>query len=320
MAAPAPRASPSAPPPPPLPAAVQPAATSAPSGLLLLCLLALYVVWGSTYLAMHFALESFAPFTMAGLRFLLAGSVLLLALRLRGHALPTRRQWGASALTGFLLLTVGNGAVAVGEQTLPSGIAAVIVGSMPLWAALFAGLWGQWPGRAERWGLALGFVGIVLLNAGGGLSGSLVGATALLIAPASWAFGSVWSRRLPMPPGLMATAAQMLCGGAFALLLSRVLREPLPLAPTPRALGAFLYLVVFGSLVAFSAYGYLLRNARPALATSYAYVNPAVAVLLGVVFAGESLSPWTLVAMGVILAAVLLLTRARVKAAARVSG
>ncbi|MBF5041729.1 drug/metabolite exporter YedA [Aggregicoccus sp. 17bor-14] len=284
-------------------------------GLVLLCLLALYVIWGSTYLGMRFALESFAPFTMAGLRFLFAGSVLLMALKVRGHALPTRRQWGASALTGFLLLTVGNGAVAVGEQTLPSGIAAVVVGSMPLWAALFSGLWGQWPGTAERWGLLLGFAGIVLLNAGGGLSGSALGAVALLVAPAAWAFGSVWSRRLPLPPGLMATAAQMLCGGAAALLLSRVLREPWPLSPTPRALGSFLYLVVFGSLVAFSAYGYLLRNARPALATSYAYVNPAIAVLLGVLFAGERLGPWTVVAMGIILAAVLLLTRARVRAA-----
>lgn len=306
--------------PPPLPAlpAAAPGtpAGAAPAGLVLLCLLALYVIWGSTYLGMHFALESFAPFTMAGLRFLLAGGVLLLALRLRGHALPTPRQWGASALTGFLLLSVGNGAVAIGQQTLPSGVAAVVVGSMPLWAALFAGLWGQWPGRAERWGLLLGFGGIVLLNAGGGLSGSLVGAIALLIAPASWAFGSVWSRRLPLPPGLMATAAQMLCGGAISLTLSRVLQEPLPLSPTPRALGAFVYLVVCGSLVAFSAYGYLLRNARPALATSYAYVNPAVAVALGVVFAGEKLSPWTLLAMGVILVSVLLLTRAKAKAAA----
>jgi drug/metabolite transporter (DMT)-like permease len=299
--------------PPTVPAA---APAAPPTGLLLLCLFSLYVIWGSTYLAMHFALESFAPFTMAGIRFLLAGAVLAAALRLRGHALPTRAQWGASALTGFLLLTVGNVAVAIGEQTLPSGIAAVVVGSMPLWAALFAGLWGQWPGRTERWGLLLGFAGIVLLNAGGGLSGgSLGGAIALLVAPASWAFGSVWSRRLPLPPGLMATAAQMLCGGAIALALAQVFGEPLPHAPTPRALGALLYLMIFGSLVAFSAYGYLLRNARPALATSYAYVNPAVAVLLGVAFAGESLSPWTVVAMGIILAGVLLLTVAKSRVA-----
>jgi len=277
--------------------------------MLVFCLFALYVIWGSTYLAMHWALASFPPFLMAGLRFALAGTLLYGFLRLRGMPHPTRRQWAASAATGTLLLVIGNGCVAFAQQWVPSGVAALVVGSMPLWAALFGGLFGQWPGRAERWGLALGFGGIVLLNLGGELGGRLLPALALLLAPLSWAFGSVWSRRLPMPPGLMTTATQMLCAGAFMLLISFGLGERLQGLPEPRALASFLYLVFFGSLVAFSAYGYLLRHARPAVATSYAYVNPVVAMLLGMTLGGETPGRFAFAAMATILTAVMLLTR-----------
>jgi drug/metabolite transporter (DMT)-like permease len=277
--------------------------------MLVFCLFALYVIWGSTYLAMHWALESLPPFFMAGMRFLLAGSILFGFLRLRGMPNPSRRQWGAGAATGTLLLVIGNGGVAFAQQWVPSGVAALVVGSMPLWAALFGGLFGQWPGRAERWGLALGFCGIVLLNLGGELGGRVLPAVALLIAPLSWAFGSVWSRRLPMPPGLMATATQMLCAGAIMLLISFGLGERVQGVPEPRALASFLYLLFFGSLVAFSAYGYLLRHARPAVATSYAYVNPVVAMLLGMYLGGETPGRFAFAAMAAILTAVMLLTR-----------
>jgi drug/metabolite transporter (DMT)-like permease len=182
---------------------------------------------------------------------------------------------------------------------------------MPLWASLFGGLFGQWPGRAERWGLGIGFCGLVLLNLGSDMQGNPLAVVALLVSPVSWAFGSVWMRRLPMAQGLMSTATQMLTGGALFLLLSFGVGEHLSAMPTPRALFSFFYLLFFGSLVAFSAYGYLLRNARPALATSYAYVNPMVAVLLGTFLAGESLSLFSFLAMGAILGAVVLLTRAR---------
>lgn len=290
-----------------------PTANAGPSrGGLLFSLFALYVIWGSTYLAMRWALTGFPPFLMAGMRFLLAGSLLFVGLWLRGAPLPTRAQWGASAVTGFLLLVVGNGGIAFAQNLgVPSGVAAVVVGSLPLWTAIFVGVFGQWPGRAELGGLALGFGGVVLLNLGGDLGGSLLPTLALLLAPVSWAFGSVWSRRLPMPQGLMATAGQMLCGGAMMLGISFLLGERLAGVPNPRALLSFGYLVVFGSLVAFSAYGYLLRHAKPSLATSYAYVNPAVAVLLGVGLAGETLGPLTWGAMAAILVAVMLLARAK---------
>ncbi|XXF77425.1 drug/metabolite exporter YedA [Myxococcaceae bacterium GXIMD 01537] len=284
-------------------------------GWLIFSLFSLYVIWGSTYLAMRWALTSFPPFLMAGSRFLLAGTLLFAFLRVRGQPWPTARQWAASAATGTLLLVIGNGCVAFAQQSVPSGVAALVVGSMPLWAALFGGLFGQWPGRAERWGLGLGFLGIVLLNLGGELGGRLAPVLALLLAPMSWAFGSVWSRKLPMAPGLMTTATQMLFAGVAMLAISLGLGEQLRGPPTALALGAFAYLVVFGSLVAFSAYGYLLRNARPSLATSYAYVNPVVAVLLGVSLGGETPGPFTFIAMTAILVGVMLITRGKASSA-----
>ncbi|NBD12649.1 drug/metabolite exporter YedA [Corallococcus sp. Z5C101001] len=279
---------------------------------MLFSLFSLYVIWGSTYLAMRFALTGFPPFRMAGLRFLMAGGVLFAGLRLKGQPGPGARQWGAGAATGFLLLVVGNGGIAFAQNLgVPSGVAALVVGSMPLWMAIFGVAFGQRPGRAELAGLVLGFAGVVLLNLSGDMGGGGAAALALLVAPMSWAFGSVWSRRLPMPSGLMTPATQMLSAGVMMLGVSFALGERMSDAVPRLAVASFLYLVIFGSLVAFSAYGYLLRHARPALATSYAYVNPAVAVLLGVVFAGETLGPLTLGAMSAILVAVMLLARGK---------
>jgi drug/metabolite transporter (DMT)-like permease len=284
-------------------------------GWLLFCLFALYIIWGSTYLGIRWTLQGgFPPLLLGGMRFTLAGAILYAVLRLRGMPAPTRPQWLAGGFTGVLLLVIGNGCVSYAQQWVPSGVTALVLGSMPLWAALFGGLYsGQWPGRAERWGLALGFFGIVLLNKGGELGDRWVPVLALLLAPVSWAFGSIWGRRSPhMPQGLMATATQMLCSGVILLGLSFALGERMAGVPEPRALAAFVYLLAFGSLVAFSAYGYLLRHARPALATSHAYVNPVVAMLLGVGLGGETPGAYAVVAMTAILAAVMLITRSKV--------
>ncbi|ABF90172.1 transporter, EamA family [Myxococcus xanthus DK 1622] len=305
----------------PLPVS-QPAPVSLPSGdvlpggpqrgWLVASILSLYIIWGSTYLAIRWALEGgMPPFQMSGVRFVLAGALLFAVLWLRGAPVPTARQWGASALVGLLLLGVGNGGLVFAQQSVPSGVAALVVGSLPLWTALFGGLFGQWPRRAERWGLAVGFGGIVLLNLGGDVGGGLLPTLAMLVSPMSWALGSVWSRRLPMPRGLMSTAAQMLCGGVVMLGFSLLIGERPTAMPTPKAVLAFFYLVVFGSLVGYSAYGYLLRNARPSLATSYAYVNPVLAVFLGGLLAGETMTPTAWLAMGAILGAVVLLTRGK---------
>lgn len=276
-----------------------------------LSLLALYVIWGSTYLAIRYALASYPPFLLAGMRFLIAGGLLFGVLRMRGIAAPSARQWRNAAITGVLLLGFGNGLVCFAEQRVSSGIAAVAVASMPLFAALFSGMYREWPTGRECIGLAIGFIGVIVLNLGNGLSASRLGAIALLTAAMCWAFGSVWSKRQDMPSGPMNTAAQMLCGSVALILVAFGTGERLPSQPTLHATLALGYLIVFGSLIAFSAYLYVLKHVRPALATSYAYVNPPVAVLFGVLLAGEQVGPYDLAGMAVILLGVLAITLAR---------
>jgi drug/metabolite transporter (DMT)-like permease len=287
-----------------------------PSGLRLpavAALVALYLVWGSTYLAIRFALEGMPPFLLAGVRFVVAGAVLFALLWLRGAPAPTARQWCNSALIGGLLLLGGNGGVVLAEQWVASGLAALGVATVALWSALFAGVWGQWPRRLEWLGLAVGFAGVALLNFDGNLRASPAGAVALLVATVSWAFGSMWSRRLDLPAGLTAPAAQMLTGGGLLLLAALLTGEAVPHRIATRPLLALAYLVVFGSWVGFSAYLYLLRRVRPAVATSYAYVNPVVAMILGVTLAGERITAVEWLAMPVILGGVALVMAAHAR-------
>jgi drug/metabolite transporter (DMT)-like permease len=284
-----------------------------PRVLIPLALFALFVIWGSTYLGIRFALESYPPFLLAGVRFLCAGVAMYGFLRLRGMAAPTLPQWRNAAFTGLLLLGMGNGLVCFAEERVSSGIAAVSVASMPLFAALFSGMYGHWPNRRETVGLAIGFAGVIVLNLGSSLSGSPVGALSLLVAAACWAFGSVWSRGRDMPPGPMNTAAQMLCASVALLLVGYAGGEHLPAHPTLQATLALAYLAIFGSIIAFSAYLYVLKHARPTLATSYAYVNPPVAVLFGVLLAGEHVGPYDLAGMAIILVGVVAITLAKNK-------
>ena len=266
-------------------------------------MVALYFIWGSTYLAIRFALPGFPPLLMSGMRFLCAGGLLYSILRLRGHASPSRTEWFAAFRVGTLLVC-GNALVVVAEQWVSSGVAAVAIASVPLWSVLFAGLWGRWPAKREWLGLAVGLAGVALLQSGGEMRASPAGAAVLLFSALSWAFGSMWSRRLPIPKGLMAAATEMLTGGAVLFCAALLRGERMSAVPDARALGAFLYLVIFGSIVAYSAYAFLLAKVRPALATSYAYVNPVVAVLLGAAFAGERVTALALGALALILAGV----------------
>jgi drug/metabolite transporter (DMT)-like permease len=272
--------------------------------LILLSLLTLYIVWGSTYLGMRIALIGFPPFLMAGIRFLLAGGILYVILRARGRRAPTRKQWIGAALIGTLLLVGGNAGVAFAEQWVSTGLASVGIAAVPLWTALFAGLWGRWPTRVEWFGLALGFMGVILLNLGNGVWANPLGAIALLLAAICWALGSAWSQHISLPAGLMSSSAQMLIGGVTLILLSLALRERAPNLAASQSIWAIAFLVVFGSLLAFSAYGYLLQHVNSTLATSYAYVNPMVAVGLGVLLAGERLSTIEIVAILVTLTGV----------------
>ena len=276
-----------------------------------LALAALYLIWGSTYLAIRFALEGgFPPFMLGGIRFLIAGGLMFAVLRLRGTPAPTRAQWANLAVMGLLLLAFGNGMVNLAEQTVSSGLAAVAVASAPIWMGVFAMLRGDKPTRSEWIGIAIGFVGVVWLNAGGTLSASMKGLVALLVASLTWSFGSIWSRGRDLPAPFMAAAGQMLCGGVIMLGMALITGERMAL-PTPKGLAAFAYLVVAGSIVGFRAYIWLLHHVRPALASSYAYVNPAIAVVLGAWLAGERASPAELGAMGVILAGVVVITLAK---------
>ena len=274
-------------------------------------LLAVYIFWSSTYLAIRITLESFPPFFIAGIRFLLVGIGLYCYLRIRGSRIPDRSEWAAGTLVGGLLLLGGNGGVVFAEQWVASGLTALALATTPLWTVLFAGIWKRWPTRLEWAGLALGFIGVALLNLEGNLRASPAGAVALIIASLCWALGSAWSRHLPLPSGLMAGAVEMISGGALLLIASFFTGETIETVPTLRSLGALVYLGIFGSLVGFSAYTYLLTRVRPALATSNAYVNPVIAVALGVWLAGERIGGIGMIAMLIILTGVVLVALAQ---------
>ncbi len=276
--------------------------------LVVACFAIVCVVWGSTYFAIRIALESYAPFYLGALRFLGAGGLVLGYARVVGQPWPSLRHWGSAALTGVLFFVVGNGLINVAERSVSSGLASVLVATMPLWMTVFGRLFGARATAREVAGVGLGLLGVVVLNLGGDLRASPSGAALALLAPLGWALGSVASGRLPMPSGLQRTGMQMFAGGAAMLLVSLALREPMTVG-SPRALLAGAYLVVFGSLLGFTAYAYLLAHTRPAIATSYAYVNPVIAVALGVMLGGERFGVTSAVGAVIILAAVALVQK-----------
>jgi drug/metabolite transporter (DMT)-like permease len=266
----------------------------------------LYLAWSSTYLAIRFSLESFPPFFTAGFRYMLVGAGMYGYLRIKGEPAPSHAQWRDSAIIGIFLLVGGTAGVVYAMQWVGSGTSALVIATTPLWTVLFGGIWKQWPARNEWIGLALGFAGIVLLNLHGDLRAHPAGAALLILSAASWSFGSVLSLRMNLPSGMMASAAQMFSGGLTVLFIGFLSGENIPAHPPLRAVAALVYLAVFGSLLGYTAYTYLLKNVRPALATSYSYVNPALAVMLGAWFADEKITGITVAAMVIILAGVVL--------------
>lgn len=276
-----------------------------------LALGALYVVWGSTYLAIRLALDGYPPFLLGAIRMQLAGALMYGVLRWRGVPAPTRPQWRRLWWLSIFMVLLSNGLVNVAEREVSSGMAAVAVASMPLWAALFALARGERPGRVEWIGLAVGFAGVLWLNAGGTLSATPVGMIMLMVAPIAWAWGSIWSRGRDLPTPFMSAAGQMLTGGIWMLAAALVTGERMTAWPSLQASLALFYLVGFGSILGFTAYIWLLHHVRPVLATSYAYVNPPIAVLFGVLLAGEVISANEIAATAVILAGVAVITLAR---------
>jgi drug/metabolite transporter (DMT)-like permease len=279
---------------------------------------ALYIIWGSTYLAIRFAIETIPPFLMAGIRFTIAGVLLFAWSRMRGATAPERRHWVSCAVVGLLLLVGGNGAVVWAEQTVPSGLVALLIAIVPCWMVLIEWLrpGGVRPTGRIIAGLVLGLIGLVMLIGpaavlgGGGVDP--VGAIVVALGSLSWAAGSIYARQANMPKRpRLATGMQMIAGGAGLLIVGVVAGEVPRLhveAVSLRSALALVYLILFGAIVAYSAYIWLLQVSTPARVSTYAYVNPVVAVILGWALAGEELSGRMLMAAVVIVAGVAMIT------------
>lgn len=284
--------------------------------LVIIALTCTYFIWGSTYLAIKYAIESFPPFVMVGVRFTIAGWLLYLILRALGHAAPTLIQWRNAALVGLLLPVLGNGTVSHVQLHVSSSVAALAIATAPIWMAIFSSLWGHKISRREWLGIAIGLGGILLLNTRGSLQGDWLSAALLMFAAASWSFGSVWSKHMEMSQGLMGAASQMLCGGLIAFLFSFAFGEHWPAEVSTRSWAAIAFLIVLGSMVAFSAYHWLLHNVRPMVASSNTFVNPVVAFAVGVWFAAEQIHIMEYIALAVILVGVFLVLTATREAVA----
>lgn len=275
-----------------------------------------YVVWGSTYLAIGFAIKTLPPFLMAGARFMASGALLFVFLLLRGVPWPSLRHWRSAGIVGFLLITVANGGVCWIERWVPSGVTALLVGTVPLWMALLMALGpkGQKPSLSIWAGISLGFLGIVLLVLAkpgeSGASVNLWGALGLVGTSLVWAIGSLYSRKADLPASpLMGTALEMILGGFFQLVVALLLGEFGQFHPALVSSGsweAWVYLTLIGSLVGFTSYIWVLQRATPELASTYAFVNPIIAVFLGWLLAGETLTGSLFLAAGFIVGAVVL--------------
>ncbi|TKI56996.1 multidrug transporter [Brevibacillus antibioticus] len=288
-----------------------------------IALLAVYLFWGGTYLGMKIAIESMPPFIMAGARFFLAGSILFLIGRWKGAELPSAAEWRGAGIVGALLLLGGNGVVAWAQLKVPSAIASLLIATVPVWILVFNWFGGskQKPTAGVLGGILFGLAGIAVLVVHPGGTGNqgidTIGIVALLFASICWSVGSLYSRyaKLPASP-VMATALQMIIGGILLGIASLFLDDWTRLHITEitlRSWIAFGYLVGFGSIVAYTAYIWLLKNAEPALVSTYAYVNPIVAVFLGWLIADEQLTSQTLIAAVMIIAAVAIITMFRGK-------
>jgi drug/metabolite transporter (DMT)-like permease len=282
------------------------------SPLLIACLAATWLIWGSTYLGIKFALESFPPFYQMGSRFLVAGLLLIAWLKLRGRALPTLIEWRNAAIIGTLLLVSGMGFTAYSEQTVASGLVVAYIAVIPIIVTAMNLPFGVKPSRLELVGMLVGLAGVLMLIQGEAFTASRAGLVSITIACVSWSLGSVLSqRRFPLAPGALGFASEMLCGSVLLLVLAAVVGERPEWPPQPLAAWSWVYLVVFGSLLAFNAYMVLLGRVSAALASSYTFVNPVIALALGIWLGGETVTAFEWTAAAVITGGVILLVIGR---------
>lgn len=293
-------------------------ATSAPvapwSPLVLSCLAATWFLWGTMYLAIKWALVSFPPFYQMGSQFVVAGAVLACVARVRGLPWPSARQWLGGAVMGALLISGGYGFMAVAETSVGSGLVVAFTAIVPTMVVLGEWPYGVRPDRRQAAGVALGLIGIFMMTQGQGFGASMAGLLAVITSCATWTAGSVWAvhglpggTKLNTAPGSMGHASQMLTGGAFLLLAARAIGETPSWPPAPLALACWLYVAIAGSLIGYNAYLVLLERTTPALATSYTYVNPVVALVLGVTLGQEAVSRFEWLAVMIVLCGVVLL-------------
>lgn len=285
--------------------------------LIPIAFLCVYIFWGGTYLGMKFALVSFPPFIMAGIRHTTAGIILFTVAFIKKETFPNKKEMFNAGLVGALLLLGGNGFVAYAEMRVPSSIASLIIASVPLWITGLNWIGGEKkkPGLLELFGLFLGFIGIMVLAFQGSnteLNIDIIGMGLLLFASFSWSIGSLYSKRSEMPKSSFYNVSfQMLVGGTLLLVFSTLLGEYRTFNPstiTTQSIFALLYLILFGSIIAYSAYIWLFKNVNPTLASTYAFVNPVVALILGWSLASEMLSPQAIIASILIIGAVIIIT------------
>lgn len=283
---------------------------------MILAFLAIYIIWGSTYMAIKVAIDTVPPFMMTAARFLVAGLGMYAVLRMTGTSRPTLRNWVECSLIGTLLLAFGTGGVVIAEKYVPTGMVSLLVAMVPVYVAVLEHISKGMPNKKTLLGLLLGTVGIVVLIGPNSLMGhssiNWMGVGAVLLGSFSWAAGSVYSRKAQLPSSMMlSTAMQMICGGLVLALISVATGEHTAVEVSKISLNsvlAFVYLIVFGSLVGFSAYVWLLKNVSPSKVSTYAYVNPIIAVFLGWAMAGEQVTMQTFFAAAAILPAVWLIT------------
>lgn len=286
--------------------------TSANRTAIIAAILILYFVWGSTYLANKIALETMPPFQMLGIRLLIAGVILFTILKIKGVKNPSRIEFRNTLIVGILLLNGGLGIVSFAQQWVSSGLAAIVVATMPLWLSLFLRFFGEKTSYIEVIAMFTGIIGVFLLTGEESLKLNPL-APIVFIGPISWALGSALSRKLTQPSGLMASAIQMFSAGSIFVIIA-LSKNQLFLIPSTRSASALLYLIIFGAIIAFSSYVFLLgQNIRPALITSYAYVNPAIAVILGIVFANEKFTAQGYLGMLIILISVIVVITKKAK-------
>jgi len=296
---------------------------SKPSNIsIIVAFLAIYIIWGSTYTGIKYAIQSIPPLLMSGIRYFIAGLILYLFALAKGAPKPTMQHWKNTTIIGALLLLVGNGAVASAEMLIPSGIAALIVCSVPIWFALFAWLFfkrGK-PGAKTIIGIVIGFAGILVLVGPGailntGIGINPIGVAIITFGTIGWSIGSLYASKASLPSNhITTTGMQMLTGGALLIIAGIANGETAqfhPLLVSKHSIMALIYLIIFGSMIAFSAYGWLMRVVAPSLVSTYAYVNPVIAVFLGWFFFNEPIDKFTIIGSLIIIVALILITTSK---------